>query len=143
SIFGPLFTTFGPLETDPSNRLEGPSSIHLFGTDNVGRDLFSRIIYGARSSMFIALSITLISSLIGLAIGLYASYYKSIDNILMRIADSIMAIPPLLLAIALMASLGASTANVIGALSFVFIPNVARVTRSAALVISEETYIEV
>ena len=125
-----------------NNRLQAPGAEHLLGTDNFGRDLLTRIVYGARASISVGFSIAIITSIVGLTIGLYASFYKRLDQILMRICDGLMAIPGILLAIALMAALGPKVENVIIALSIVFTPYVARIVRSAALVVREQTYIE-
>lgn len=118
------------------------SSKHLLGTDEFGRDLLTRIVYGSRVTMGVGFSVAIISSVAGMIIGLYASYYRTLDHILMRISDGLMAIPAILLAIALMTALGPSTKNVIIAMSIVFTPAIARVIRSAAIVVREQTYIE-
>ncbi|MFT9846666.1 ABC transporter permease [Aneurinibacillus sp. REN35] len=141
-MIGPLLTPYDPYEMEVADRLQGPSSQHLLGTDDFGRDLFTRIVYGAKVSMGIGFSVAMITSFMGMVIGLYASYYRTLDNILMRITDGLMAFPSILLAIALMAALGPKMGNVILALSIVFTPYIARVVRSSALVIKEETYIE-
>ena len=142
AIFGPYVVQYTPYEMDVSNRLQPMSSDYWLGTDEFGRDLLSRIAHGAKVTMGVGLSVALISSFIGMVVGLYASYYRTLDHILMRICDGLMAIPGILLAIALMAALGPSTRNVVIALSIVFIPNIARVIRSAAIVVREQTYIE-
>lgn len=142
ALLGPLFIASDPYEMKVTQRLLEPSAGHWFGTDEFGRDLFTRIIYGARVSLFVGIMVTLISSILGLIIGLYASYYAWLDHILMRICDGLVAIPGILLAIALMSALGASAGNVIISLVIVFTPNIARVVRSSALVIKEQTYIE-
>ena len=142
SLIGPFLVNYNPFEMVVNDRLQAPSAAHLLGTDNFGRDLLTRMMYGARSSLGVGISISLITAAIGLTIGLYASYYKTLDNILMRICDGLMAIPGILLAIALMAALGPKVENVIIALSIVFTPYVARIVRSAALVVREQTYIE-
>ncbi len=142
AIFLPLFIKSSPLELDTVNRLKPPSSDHIFGTDNYGRDLLSRVIYGARVSLMVGFSVALLTALLGTIVGLYSAYFKRIDGLLMRISDGLMAFPAILLAIAIMASLGANTSNVIIALTIVFTPLVARTIRSAALVIKEQTYIE-
>ncbi|MCL6459015.1 MAG: ABC transporter permease [Gorillibacterium sp.] len=142
ALIGPLFTAYGPYEMKIVDRLLPPGAQHLLGTDEFGRDLLTRIIYGARVSISVGLIVSLLSSIFGLIIGLYASYYKTLDHILMRICDGLIAIPGILLAIALMAALGASAFNVIFALTIVFTPNIARVVRSTALVVREQTYIE-
>lgn len=142
TFIGPIIVTDDPYEIAVQDRLSSPSSEHLLGTDEFGRDLLSRIVHGAKVTMGVGLAVAALSSLFGMIIGLYASYYRVLDHILMRIADGLMAIPSILLAIALMAALGPDTKNIIIALSIVFTPHIARVIRSAALVVREQTYIE-
>jgi len=142
AVLGPLLAAYGPYDMKVIDRLKPPSPAHWLGTDEFGRDLLTRILYGARVSISVGLVVAFISSLLGLIIGVYAAYYRILDHILMRISDGLTAIPGILLAIALMAALGASVTNVIIALTIVFTPNIARVVRSAALVIREQTYIE-
>lgn len=142
TFLGPLVVSHDPYEMDVTNRLQAPNAEHLLGTDNFGRDILSRIAYGAQVTIGVGFSVAALSSIMGVIIGLYASYYRTLDHILMRICDGLMSIPAILLAIALMAALGPRTENVIIALSIVFTPYVARVIRSAALVIREETYVE-
>ena len=142
AVVGPFFTSYDQYEMSIVDRLLGPSGVHILGTDEFGRDLLTRIIYGARVSLLVGITVAVLSSLFGLIIGLYASFYKPLDHVLMRICDGLIAIPGILLAIALMAALGASALNVIIALTIVFTPNIARVVRASALVIKEQTYIE-
>ncbi|MGE7665172.1 ABC transporter permease [Ureibacillus composti] len=142
AVVGPMLISADPYAINAEDRLQGPSADYILGTDNFGRDLLSRIIYGAQISLLIGLSVSFFAGVFGTIIGLYASYYRPLDNILMRICEGIMAIPAILLAIALMAALGPSTKNIILALSVVYTPYVARVVRSSALVVREETYIE-
>ena len=143
AVFAPLLAPAAPLAQTVANRFAKPGTEgYLLGADKLGRDLLSRIIYGARVSMIVGVSSSLCSMLFGMIIGLYACYYKAIDNVLMRICDGLSAIPSILLAIALMAVLGQSLVNVIFALSIVYIPRMARISRSAALVVKEQTYIE-
>ncbi|EGG34255.1 ABC transporter permease [Paenibacillus sp. HGF5] len=142
ALIGPLFTNYGPYDMKVVDRLKPPGAEHWLGTDEFGRDLLTRLLYGARVSISVGLAVALLSSALGLVIGVYATYYKTLDHILMRICDGLIAIPGILLAIALMAALGASALNVIIALTIVFTPNIARVVRSAALVVREQTYIE-
>lgn len=142
TLFGPLLSHFNPYEMVVTDRLKAPGGNHLFGTDNLGRDLFARVVYGARASMGVGISVAIVTAVIGMIVGLYSAYYKVLDHILMRICDGLMAFPAILLAIALMAALGTNIRNVIIALSFVYSPYVARVVRSAALVVREQTYIE-
>jgi peptide/nickel transport system permease protein len=141
-IFAPFFLTYGPYDMEVTDRLQGPSSAHLLGTDNFGRDLLSRIVYGAQVSLGVGFSVAIAASILGTIVGLYASYYQTLDHVLMRICDGLIAIPGILLAIALMSAFGAKTSNVVIALGIVFTPYIARVVRSAALVIREQIYIE-
>ena len=143
AVFAPLLAPADPLAQTVSNRFAKPGTAgYLLGADKLGRDLLSRILYGARVSMTVGLSVGLSSMLLGMTVGLYAAWYRTLDNILMRICDGLSAIPATLLAIALMAVLGSSTFNVILALSIVYIPRMARISRSAALVVKEQTFIE-
>lgn len=142
AIFGSLFTSFDPYEMKAVERLLPPSNKNPFGTDEFGRDLLTRVIYGARVSMSVGFAVCFLSSLLGLIIGVYASYYKVLDNIFMRICDGLIAIPGVLLAIALMSALGASVWNVIIALTIVFTPSIARIVRASALSVKEQAYIE-
>lgn len=142
SILAPVIAPQGPYEMDVAKRLTAPSSVHLLGTDTFGRDLLARIIYGAQISMLIGASVAALSFIFGMIIGLYASYYRALDSLLMRICDGISAIPAILLAIAFMAVLGPSPQNVVFSLSMVYIPSVARIARSKALAVKELTYIE-
>lgn len=142
AVIGPFITSYDPYEMSITERLLAPTGLHIFGTDEFGRDLATRIIYGAQVSLLVGVTVSVLSSLFGLVIGLYASYYRALDHVLMRVCDGLIAIPGILLAIALMAALGASALNVIIALTIVFTPNIARVVRASALTIKEQTYIE-
>lgn len=142
AVAAPLIAPYDPLEQAKRARLLAPCAEYLCGTDKLGRDVLSRIIYGTRSSMIVGLSVGFGSMIIGMTIGLYAAYYKVLDSILMRICDGLSAIPSTLLAIALMAVLGQGITNVILALCIVYVPRMARITRSSALVVKEQTYIE-
>jgi len=138
----PIIISTSPYTLDTANRLLPPSAEHFFGTDNYGRDLFSRVMYGARVSLIIGFSVALLTSIFGTIVGLYAAYFKKLDSLLMRTSDGLMAFPAILLAIAIMASLGANLTNVIIALTIVFTPLVARTIRSTALIVKEQTYVE-
>src|SRR5699024_330173 len=142
TIIGPFLVSHDPYEMVVKDRLQAPSSEHLLGTDEFGRDLLSRIVHGSKVTMGVGFAVAAITSFFGMIIGLYASYYRTLDHLLMRISNALMSIPAILLAIALMAALGPNTRNVIIALSIVFTPHIARVIRSAALVVREQTYIE-
>ncbi|TXK85945.1 ABC transporter permease [Paenibacillus sp. N3.4] len=142
ALLTPVLGSQTPYEMKTAERLQAPSMAHFFGTDNFGRDVFSRVIYGTRVSLTVGFSVAFLSMLAGALIGLYSAYYKLLDHILMRICDGLLAFPGILLAIALAAALGASMVNVIIALSIICTPEVARVVRSSALVIKEQVYIE-
>ena len=131
-----------PLRIDVPRRLTAPSQAHWFGTDDVGRDVWSRVVYGARLSLVVGAAVVALSFVIGLGCGLIAGYYRRLDNIVMRIMDGLMAFPAIILAIALMASLGPSVLNVIVAIGIVYAPRVARIVRGSVLVIRETTYVE-
>jgi peptide/nickel transport system permease protein len=131
-----------PQFLDVKARLSSPSAAHWFGTDDVGRDVWSRVIHGARLSMVVGGSVVLFSFAAGLLFGLLGGYYPRLDNVLMRIMDGLMAFPGIILAIALMASLGPSLLNVIVALGIVYVPRVARIVRGSVLVIRETPYVE-
>ena len=142
ALMAPVLAPQGPLDMVVTDRLLAPSGIHFFGTDTFGRDVFTRILYGARVSMTIGAFVGLITMAAGMTLGLFASYFKLLDEVLMRICDGLNAIPSTLLAIAFMSALGASVTNVIVSLSIVSIPRMARIARSAAIVVKEQTYIE-
>lgn len=142
AVFIPMVNGVDPNVMDVVNRLKPPSKEHLFGTDEFGRDLFTRVLYGARSSLTVGCSVSLLACFFGTIIGIYASYFKVADAVLMRICEGLTAIPGILLAIALMAALGTSNTNVIIALTIVYTPSVARVVRSSALVAKGRLYVE-
>jgi peptide/nickel transport system permease protein len=142
AIFARYIAQTDPYSMVVSDRLQGPSLTHWFGTDNFGRDLFSRVVNGTQISLFVGFAVALISTVVGMILGLYASYYRYLDNLIMRICDGLMSFPGMLLAISLMAVLGAKTSNVLIALSIGYFPTVARIVRSVALVVREQTYIE-
>ena len=142
AIIIPMITGIDPNVMEVVNRLKPPSVEHPFGTDAFGRDLMTRVLYGARVSLWVGCSVAFFACLFGTIIGIYASYFKILDHILMRICEGLIAIPGVLLAIALMAALGASNLNVIIALTIVYTPSVARVVRSSALVTKGQTFVE-
>lgn len=125
-----------------TERFNAPSSIHRFGTDEFGRDILIRLMYGARVSLWVGGSVAVFSCVIGTVIGIYASYFKLLDHILMRICDALIAIPGILLAISLITTFGTSSWNVVWALTIVYTPSVARTVRASAMVIKEQPYIE-
>ena len=142
AIIIPAVANVDPNAMAIADRLKGPSLKHPFGTDEFGRDLMIRVLYGARVSLLAGGTVALLSCALGTVIGIYASYFKILDHILMRICEGLIAIPGVLLAIALMAALGARNLNVIIALTIVYTPSVARIVRSSALVTREQPYVE-
>ncbi|HET8679877.1 MAG TPA: ABC transporter permease [bacterium] len=142
AILAPWLSPHDPLGIDVPSRLVGPGAVHPFGTDNMGRDIFSRVIFGARISLLIGSLVVACAAGVGIVLGLLAGYNNRVDRILMRIMDGLMAFPTTLLAIALMAALGARLSNVIIALAIVFTPRVARVVRSVTLVVRELDYVQ-
>ncbi|WP_306154084.1 ABC transporter permease [Roseovarius sp. MMSF_3281] len=142
ALLGPLISPHEPLDINPIDRLKPPSLEHWMGTDNFGRDIYVRVMYGTRASLLIGFSVAMLSSVIGVAIGLYSAYFKPLDHLLMRITDGLMAFPAILLAISVIAVFGPTTQNVILTLVVVYTPLIARVVRSNALVVKEQPYIE-
>ena len=142
AIFAPLLTSHDPRFLDPGVRLQGPSSEFRLGTDDVGRDIWARVIYGGRTSLLIGLSVTAAAGCAGAVLGLLSGYYPRLDTPIMRTLDGLMAFPSILLAIAIMASLGPSAFNVFIALAVVYTPTVARLVRSTTLVTKQQPYVE-
>ena len=140
-LSAPLLAS-NPTRMDVSVRLARPSAAHWFGTDDVGRDVFSRVVHGARLSLVVGAAVVTLSFVVGVSCGLVAGYYRALDNAVMRVMDGLMAFPAIILAIALMASLGPSVTNVIVAIAVVYSPRVARVVRGSVLVIRETSYVE-
>lgn len=138
----PVFSENYPFRLDPVGRLQGPSADFLMGTDQFGRDVLLRGVYGARVSLAIGLSVMVVSGTIGALIGLIAGYYPRLDTPIMRVMDGIMAFPPILLAIAVMASLGPSTGNVIFTLGIVYVPIISRLVRGSTLSVKQQLYVE-
>lgn len=143
AVFAPLIAPYREAEQDALNRLQPPSAEHWFGTDELGRDVFSRVLYGSRLSLAIGILPSIVSLAIGILAGLLAGYFGGwLDYIIMRIADVMLSIPSLLLAMVVMYTLGSSTVNLFVALSMVGWASVARVVRSQTLSIKESEYVE-
>ena len=142
AVFAPLLFTSDPIQMNPVERLKTPSFIHWFGTDMFGRDIYSRTVYGSRISLVVGLVAAVLSVILGLFIGLVAGYIRFLDAILMRIMDGLMAIPGILLAIALVSLSGASLITVTIAITIPEIPRVVRLVRSIVLSVREEPYVE-
>lgn len=141
-VFAPLLTRFDPQEMTVIDRMRPPDTTYLFGTDNFGRDLFSRVLFGARTSLQVASMVVLASTVLGVLIGTLAGYYRRLDGPLMRVMDAMMAFPAILLALAIMAILGRSVFNVAIALTAVYTPAMARLVRSTVLAAKEYDYVE-
>ena len=131
-----------PIAIDPARALQPPSGAHWFGTDDVGRDVFSRVIYGARVSLIVGVTVAAIAVFIGLIVGMIAGYVRWLDGIIMRFMDGLMAIPEILLAIALVSLSRAGLPAVIIAIVIPQVPRVVRLVRSVVLSIREEPYVE-
>lgn len=142
ALAAPWIAPHDPLAMNPLSRLKPPSAEHPLGTDNFGRDLFSRVIWGGRVSLLIGIGAAVVSVLIGMAIGLVAGFFRTMDAIVMRVMDALMAIPAILLAIALVALNGPSIVSVIAAITIPEIPRVVRLVRAVVLSAREEPYVE-
>jgi peptide/nickel transport system permease protein len=142
AILSPYLVAADPRSLSPGSRLLAPSATHWFGTDQLGRDLFARVLYGARISLFVGFSVAFLSAVLGASVGLISASGKRIDAVVMRVMDGVMSIPAVLLAIALMAVTGGSVTNVIVAVTIVEIPRVARLIRGIVLSLREQPYVE-
>ncbi|HRK24303.1 MAG TPA: ABC transporter permease [Beijerinckiaceae bacterium] len=142
AVLAPLVAPYSPTGMRVANRLKPPSGINWFGTDEFGRDVLSRIIYGGRASLGIGMAVVIASMLAGTTLGLLAGYFRTLDGIIMRMVDAMMSLPDILLAIFLVAVLGASAGNVVLALAIVYTPRVVRVVRGSTLVVRELPFVE-
>lgn len=142
AVFAPFIAPYNPNRVDLSVRLAGPSIKHWLGTDSVGRDVLSRLIYGSRISLLVSVIAIIISSSIGMFLGLLAGYYEGLVNtVIMRIIDSLMSVPMLLLAITLAAVLGSGIVNIVIALGVAMVPTYARLMCGQALTIKQNEYV--
>ncbi|MBS7803913.1 ABC transporter permease [Rhizobiales bacterium TNE-4] len=142
ALFAPLLGTVDPSAIAPSKRTRAPSADFWFGTDMLGRDIYSRVMYGARVSLTVGFGVALCASAIGLVIGLVSGMVRWTDGIIMRVIDGMMSIPPILLAIALMALTRGSMGNVILAITIAEAPRVARLVRGVVLSLREQPYVD-
>jgi peptide/nickel transport system permease protein len=142
AVFAPLLSPWSPTAIRVAQRLKPPSLQHWFGTDEFGRDILARIMFGARASLGIGLAVVAVAMACGTLLGLLAGYFRTLDALIMRLVDAMMALPDILLAIFLVAVLGASATNVVLALSIVYTPRVTRVVRASALVVRELPFVE-
>ena len=141
-LFAPFITGIDPTAISPARRTRVPSAAYWFGTDMLGRDLYSRVMYGARVSLLVGFSVAILSSIGGLVVGLVSGMVRWADGIIMRIVDGMMSIPPILLAVALMALTRGSVGNVILAITVAEIPRVARLVRGVVLSLRDQPYVE-
>lgn len=141
AVIAPLVAPFDWKEQDILNRFKGPSGAHWFGTDELGRDIFSRILFGARYSLTMGLTAVALSFIIGILLGSIAGFYPKLDSVIMRLIDIMMAFPGILLAIAIVAALGPGLLNIIIAIGINEIPGFARITRSLVLSLREREFV--
>jgi peptide/nickel transport system permease protein len=142
AVFAPLLWTADPNALAPAKRTREPSALYWFGTDMLGRDVYSRVLYGARVSLLVGFSVAILASVVGMAIGMISGYIRLADSIIMRVMDGLMSIPPILLAIALMALTRGSVQNVIIAITIAEIPRVSRLVRGVVLSLREQPYVD-
>ena len=143
AIFADLIVPYSEAVTQSSMRLQGPSADHWFGTDNLGRDVFARVVHGSRYSLWIGVSTSVLSLIIGGLLGAAAGYYgKAIDNVIMRLTDVVMTVPPILLSLAVVAALGANLRNLLIAITISCVPSMVRMVRSVVLTVVDQDYIE-
>ena len=143
AVLAPWVATHNPFKLNIKERFQPPSSSHFFGTDGYGRDLFSRVVYGAAIALRVGFLSIIVALTAGILLGLISGYYRGwIDTIIMRIMDAILSFPIILLAIGIMAVLGAGFANLMIALGVVYTPRFARLVRSSVLSVREKEYIE-
>lgn len=142
ALFAPWLGTVDPSALATSKRLRPPSAEAWFGTDMLGRDLYSRVLYGARVSLVVGFAVAILASIAGLAIGLVSGMIRWVDGIVMRLVDGMMSIPPILLAVALMALTRGSLQNVVIAITLAEIPRVARLVRGVVLSLREQPYVD-
>lgn len=142
ALLAPWVSPYAPNKLSIVNKLQEPSWTHFFGTDEFGRDIFSRAIYAGRISLLVSLGVVVISTIIGVILGVAAGYFRKLDTPISRLLDAMMSFPDILLAIALVAALGPSLITVIIALGITYAPRLARIVRGSTLVIREMPYIE-
>ena len=142
AVLAPVLWTVDPTALAPARRTRPPSAQFWFGTDMLGRDIYSRVLYGARVSLTVGFCVAILASMAGLVIGLVSGFVRWADGLIMRMMDGLMSIPPILLAVALMALTRASVSNVVVAITIAEIPRVSRLVRGVVLSLREQLYVE-
>jgi peptide/nickel transport system permease protein len=142
AVLAPYLGTVDPTALAPAKRTRSPSADFWFGTDMLGRDIYSRVLYGTRVSLTVGFSVAILASLAGLVIGLVSGFVRWTDGVIMRVMDGMMSIPPILLAVALMALTRASVGNVVTAITIAEFPRVSRLVRSVVLSLREQPYVD-
>jgi peptide/nickel transport system permease protein len=142
AVLAPYLWTVDPTSLNTSRRTRAPSELYWFGTDMLGRDIYSRVVYGARVSLTVGFSVAILASIAGLAIGLVSGMVRWADGLIMRVMDGLMSIPPILLAVALMALTRGSIGNVVMAITIAEIPRVSRLVRGVVLSLREQPYVD-
>ncbi len=142
AVLAPLLWTVDPTALAPARRTRSPSALYWFGTDMLGRDVYSRVVYGARVSLIVGFSVAALASIAGLFIGMISGMVRWADGVIMRVMDGLMSIPPILVAIALMALTRGSIQNVIIAITIAEIPRVSRLVRGVVLSLREQPYVD-
>ncbi len=142
AIFAGILSPYDPLAMTVSDRMKSPNATHLMGTDNFGRDIFSRVLYGARLSLEVGSAVMLLTVGAGILFGLVSGYFPRLDGPVMRVMDAMMAFPAILFGIAIMAVLGPKTFNVVIALSVVYAPRTVRIVRASVLATKQLDYVE-
>jgi peptide/nickel transport system permease protein len=142
ALAAPLIAPQNPMALDPAIRLSPPGAAHWLGTDDLGRDVFSRVVYGSRVSLDVGVLVMLFTALVGVVAGVAAGFFRAADNIIMRLVDVFLAIPSLLLAIALLAALGPNVSNIVVALTAAYVPRMVRIVRSQVILTREMVFVE-
>ncbi|MBM3548631.1 MAG: ABC transporter permease [Alphaproteobacteria bacterium] len=142
AVFADALATHHPERTRIRDAFQAPSPAHVLGADHLGRDIWSRVVYGSRISIGIGVATVVLTGVIGAAFGLISGYFRQLDDPLMRVMDALMAFPGVMLAVAITAALGPSAVNVVIALTAVYVPRTARITRASVLVVREMDYVQ-
>lgn len=142
AIFSNIIAPYDPVKFDIRDRFQSPNPKHIFGTDNYGRDIFSRVVYGTRISISVGIFVVIFTAFFGIIIGVFAGYFSKIDNLVMRLMDCLMAFPVILLGIAIVTILGPSQFNAAIALGVVYTPRMARVIRGAVIQVRNYEYVK-